>query len=92
MSPCTVAAAASAFILSTEVAGSSTLAVNCLLDFLIFVGGTSGAFQADRYCGERFSPAAPVVTANAASVCCKSNNANSLYQLIYFLNLIGFLF
>ena len=85
VSPCTVTTggAPNAFILSSEVPGSSTLAVSCLADFLIFVGGTSGTSQADRYCGERFSPVSPVVTANAASVCSKFRKAEIHFNCRY---------
>ena len=89
VSPCTVTTAASAFILSSESPGLSTPVANCLADFLIFVGGTSGIFQADRYCGERFNPVAPVVTANAASICSKFRKAE-IYFHGRFTNLIYF--
>ena len=97
VSPCTVTAAANAFILSSDApTGQSTVATSCLADFLIFVGGTSGISQADRYCGERFNPvggttSAPV-TANAASVCSKFRKAEIHFNgrftnLIYFFQL-----
>ena len=81
VSPCTVATATSAFILTSETVGSSTPASTCTLDFLIFIGSTSAATQADRYCGERLSPSTTAVTTSVTSLCCKlDSNANSPYH------------